>query len=196
MALNRSSLEGEDQDHDEHQDRHDLGDGDDAVDDGGLLDAAQDHEVEQPDADRGDDDRHHRVAVAEHREERAERRLDQHPVGDVADAAADPVAEGRQEARIVAEARLRVGEDAGVEVGLALGQRLEHAGQHVHAGAAMIQAMTAPIGPVALAKVRGSEKMPAPTMPPTTMAVSANSESFCTAVVLTEPPLGEGVAAT
>ena len=65
--------------------------------------------------------------------ERAERRLDQHPVGDVADAAADPVAEGRQEARIVAEARLGIGEDAGIEVGLALGQRLEHARQHVHA---------------------------------------------------------------
>src|ERR1700722_2833690 len=44
---------------------------------------------------------------------------------------------------------------------------------------AMIQAITAPIGPVALAKVRGSEKMPAPTMPPTTMVVRANSESFC-----------------
>ena len=29
-------------------------------------------------------------------------------------------------------------------------------------------------GPVALAKVRGSEKMPAPTMPPTTMVVRAN----------------------
>ena len=117
------------------EDRHDLGDGDDRVDEGGLLDAAQDHEVEQPDADRGDDDGDDGVAVAEDREERAERRLDQHPVGDVADATADPVAEGRQEARIVAEAGLGIGEDAGVEIGLALGKRLEHAGQHVHAGA-------------------------------------------------------------
>ena len=46
--------------------------------------------------------------------------------------------------------------------------------------AAMIQAMMAPNGPVAMAKVRGSEKMPAPTMEPTTMPVRANSESFCT----------------
>ena len=38
---------------------------------------------------------------------------------------------------------------------------------------AMIQAITAPIGPVAFAKVRGSEKIPAPTMPPTTIAVRA-----------------------
>ena len=38
---------------------------------------------------------------------------------------------------------------------------------------AISQAITAPIGPVALAKLRGSEKMPAPTMLPTTIAVSA-----------------------
>ena len=44
---------------------------------------------------------------------------------------------------------------------------------------AISQAMIAPIGPVAPAKVRGREKMPAPTMPPTTMVVRANSESFC-----------------
>ena len=76
-----------------------------------------------------------RVAVAEDREERAERRLDQDPVRDVAEAGADPVAEGRQEAQIVAEAGLGVGEDAGVEIGLALGERLEHARQHLHAAA-------------------------------------------------------------
>ncbi len=62
--------------------------------------------------------------------------------------------------------------------------------------AAMHHAMMAPKGPVAFPKVRGREKMPEPTMDPTTMAVSVNSGSFCTAVVLTEPPLGEGVAAT
>ena len=39
--------------------------------------------------------------------------------------------------------------------------------------------MIAPNGPVAPAKVRGSEKMPAPTMPPTTIMVSAKSDSFC-----------------
>ena len=43
--------------------------GDDGVDEGGLLDAAQDHEVEEPDADRGDDDRDDGVAVAEDRKE-------------------------------------------------------------------------------------------------------------------------------
>ncbi|MEY9255871.1 hypothetical protein ABH989_002646 [Bradyrhizobium ottawaense] len=36
----------------------------------------------------------------------------------------------------------------------------------------------APNGPVAMPNVRGSEKMPEPTMEPTTMAVRANSESF------------------
>ena len=43
---------------------------------------------------------------------------------------------------------------------------------------AMSQAMTAPIGPVALANVRGSENMPAPTIPPTTIAVSAVRDIF------------------
>jgi hypothetical protein len=33
------------------------------------------------------------------------------------------------------------------------------------------QVMTAPNGPVALAKVRGDEKLPAPIIPPTTIAV-------------------------
>jgi hypothetical protein len=42
----------------------------------------------------------------------------------------------------------------------------------------MSQAMTAPIGPVAFANVRGSENMPAPTIPPTTIAVSAVRDIF------------------
>ena len=33
-------------------------------------------------------------------------------------------------------------------------------------------------GPVAFANVRGSEKMPAPTMPPTTIAVSCIRDIF------------------
>src|SRR5262245_45031032 len=46
--------------------------------------------------------------------------------------------------------------------------------------AAMIQAMIAPKGPVALAKVLGSEKIPAPTIDPTTIAVNAQKENFWT----------------
>src|SRR5262249_57984456 len=56
--------------------------------------------------------------------------------------------------------------------------------------------MMAPKGPVALPKVLGREKVPEPTMDPTTMAVSVNSGSFCTAVLLVAAPLGEAVAAT
>jgi hypothetical protein len=41
------------------------------------------------------------------------------------------------------------------------------------------QAITAPNGPVAVAKVRGSEKIPAPIIPPTTIVVKANKENFC-----------------
>jgi hypothetical protein len=43
------------------------------------------------------------------------------------------------------------------------------------------QAMIAPSGPVARAKLRGREKMPAPTMEPTTIAVSAGNDSFVSA---------------
>jgi hypothetical protein len=47
---------------------------------------------------------------------------------------------------------------------------------------AMSQAMTAPMGPVAPANVLGSENIPAPTIPPTTMAVSAVRDIFCSAI--------------
>ena len=91
--------------------------------------------MKEPDADRGDHDGGDRVAIAENGEEGAERRLDQDPVGDVADTAADPVSESGEKAGIVAEAGLGIGKHAGVEIGLALRQRLEHARQHVHAAA-------------------------------------------------------------
>jgi hypothetical protein len=43
----------------------------------------------------------------------------------------------------------------------------------------MHHAKMAPKGPVARPKVRGNEKIPEPTIDPTTIAVRANSESFC-----------------
>jgi hypothetical protein len=45
--------------------------------------------------------------------------------------------------------------------------------------AAMIQAMIAPKGPVAVANVLGKEKIPAPTIDPTTIAVNVQKENFC-----------------
>ncbi len=45
---------------------------------------------------------------------------------------------------------------------------------------AIHQAKTAPNGPVAMPNVLGSEKMPEPTIDPTTIAVNANRESFWT----------------
>jgi hypothetical protein len=39
--------------------------------------------------------------------------------------------------------------------------------------------MIAPKTPVAVAKGRGNDQMPAPTIEPTTIMVSANSENFC-----------------
>src|SRR5262252_7018718 len=46
--------------------------------------------------------------------------------------------------------------------------------------AAMVQAIIAPKGPVAVAKVLGREKIPAPTIDPTTIAVNVQKENFCT----------------
>jgi hypothetical protein len=41
---------------------------------------------------------------------------------------------------------------------------------------------------VAFPKVRGSEKMPEPTIDPTTIPVSANSDNFCTDLSAKGPP--------
>ena len=42
----------------------------------------------------------------------------------------------------------------------------------------------APKDPVAMAKTRGSQQMPEPTMDPTTIAVRASNENFCTDFVV------------
>jgi hypothetical protein len=46
--------------------------------------------------------------------------------------------------------------------------------------------MAAHMSPVALANVLGSEKIPAPTIPPTTIAVSDVQDIFCSAILF--PP--------
>jgi hypothetical protein len=43
----------------------------------------------------------------------------------------------------------------------------------------MLHAIIAPKGPVACPKVRGSEKIPAPIMDPTTIAVSVSNVNCC-----------------
>src|SRR5262245_7107848 len=53
--------------------------------------------------------------------------------------------------------------------------------------AAIIHAMIAPKGPVAAANVRGSEKIPAPTIDPTTIAVNVGRENVCFEVVAMLP---------
>src|SRR5262249_1158723 len=92
----------------------------------------QDQEVEEPDAYGSDDDRRDRIAVPEDREECPESRLDQDPVGDIADGTADPVTKRRQEAGIVPEPGLRVGVDARVPVGFPFRERLEYPRERVH----------------------------------------------------------------
>jgi hypothetical protein len=120
------------QDH-EDDDRHDLGDRDDPVEDRRILRSAPDHEVERPYADCGEHDGKESVAVAERRHDGPHRRHDQDPVGDVADARARPVAECGEEAEVLTEARLGVRIDAGIEVRLADGKGLEDEREHQHA---------------------------------------------------------------
>jgi hypothetical protein len=94
----------EDRQDDEDDDRDDLRDGDDAVDRRGLPDPAADEQVERPQAHAAEHDGQDGVAVAERRGDRPHRRHDQHPVGDVADARAGPVAECGEGAEVLAEA--------------------------------------------------------------------------------------------
>jgi hypothetical protein len=52
---------------------------------------------------------------------------------------------------------------------------------------AIDHATTAPKGPVALPKACGSEKMPAPTIEPTTIAIKVQTENFpCAADFISE----------
>ena len=57
---------------------------------------------------------------------------------------------------------------------------------------AIIQAMMAPKPPLARPKVAGREKIPAPTIDPTTSAVRAATLSFPSAGVLIPPSLARG----
>ena len=104
-----------------------------------------------------------RVAVAEGRDQGADGRHDQHPVGHVADAGAGPVAERGEEPEVLAEAGLRVGVDARRR-GRACARR--GSGRRRRASACRcrrsVQAIRAPATPVSCAKRSGSEKTPAP----------------------------------
>jgi len=82
---------------------------------------------------RRDKNSRHGVAFAEDREKPSQSRFDQDPVGNVSDAAPEPVAERCQKAGVVAEACSGVCIDACVEIGLTFGKHLKYARQRVHA---------------------------------------------------------------
>ncbi|KGX79139.1 hypothetical protein Y033_5351 [Burkholderia pseudomallei MSHR435] len=126
-------LEREEADQDEDDERDDLRDGGDEIDERRLPDAAQHEKVHGPQQHRCARDRGGRVAFAEYGEEIAERREQQHEVADVAEPCADPVAPRGREAHVVAEARLRIGVHAAVELRLAVRERLEHEREREHA---------------------------------------------------------------
>ena len=92
-------------------------------------------------------------------------------------AGAGPEAESCSESAIRAEALFGIHEDAVVQVGSTLREALQDERQHEHADASVDYAMSAPKPPGAPANLRGSEKMPAPTIEPTTSAISAGRAS-------------------
>ena len=154
-----------------------------AVDDGGLLDAAQDHEVEEPRC-RSKRRRRRSPCCRRRTPGRSAPSVDliSTQYETLPTQAADPVAEGRQEARDSRRTppwRRRTCRHRGRACAR---ERLEHARQHLHAAPAMAHAMSAPNGPVAMPKVRGSEKIPAPTMrrPPSRSGRTAGT-SACSA---------------
>jgi hypothetical protein len=169
--------ETDEQEHDEHRQRHQLGHRGDRVDQRGLFDPAQDEEMESPQQHRRRQDRHHRGAIAERRKVLPERGLDQDQAGHVGQAAAQPVAHRREQAGIIAEAGPGIRVDAGVELRLQSRQRLEHERQHQHAGTGNGPGQQCPFTPVLAANAAGNAKMPEPIIEPTTSAVSSSSES-------------------
>src|SRR6516162_3149606 len=179
FAANRCPFERNREDQEEQDDRQDLGDRDDLVDRRRLLHAAKHRKMENPDADRRDHDRGKRAAITKNREKRHERRFDQHPVERIAETSAEKIAEGGKKPEIVAKPGLSIGIDAGVEVRLTLRERWSTRAKVYMPPAAISHAMIAPKTPVAVPKARGSDQMPAPTIEPTTIMVSANSENFC-----------------
>lgn len=105
------------------------------IDDRRIPHAAGDQVVEQPHPEGRDPDGEQGVAVAQLREESTDRCGHEYPVECVAGARAGPEADGGVEAHVVAEPRLGVDENTGVEVGLPDRQGLENEGQHEHSGA-------------------------------------------------------------
>ena len=126
-------LERHRRNHDEHDQRHDLGDRGHLIDEGRLLDPAHHQKMHGPQQHRRTADGDRRVALAKHREEVTERAEQQHEITDVAQPGADPVTPGGRETHVVAKPGLGVGVDAGVQLRLAVGEGLEHERQGQHA---------------------------------------------------------------
>ncbi|VVO42694.1 hypothetical protein PS708_06031 [Pseudomonas fluorescens] len=127
-------LEGHAGNHDKHQQRHDLGHGGDLIDKRGLLDPTQHQEMHGPQQQGRAADGHRRVALTEYRKKITEGAEQQHEVTHVAQPGTDPVTPGGRETHVVAKTGLGVGVHPTVEVGLAVGEGLEHEreGQHAH----------------------------------------------------------------
>ena len=128
-------VEGNDRDQDEEEQWHQLGDGRDDVDERRLLDALQDQGMNEPQADRGADNRGRLLPSPKNGKEIGQGREYRDRIGDVAEEGADPVAPGTVEADEIAEACLGISIGTGIEIRLSDGKALIDEGQHQHADA-------------------------------------------------------------
>ncbi len=131
-------VEGEQDGHAEHDERHHLGDGGDDVHQRRHLNAAQHQGVHRPDQDGRQGDGHRRVAVTEddlvRRVEEVAQRTEHHDgVGDVGQQLTEPVAPGGVEADEIAETGLGIAEDAAIEIRATHGEVLIHQCEADHA---------------------------------------------------------------
>ena len=136
VASKDFGLERHRSNHDEHDQRDDLGHGGQLVDERRFLDPAHHQKVHRPQQHRGAADGDRCIALAKYRKKITEGAEQQHEIANVAQPGTDPVSPRGRETHVVAKTGLGVGIHPGVQLRLAIGQGLEYEGQgqHAHGG--------------------------------------------------------------
>ena len=121
-------IKGRDRQHHEQQQRHQFAERRQQIDACRGLYAAQHQKMHHPQQQRCAQHRLPGIAVAEHHAVRrvgkkAQRRENDHQIGDIGDYRAQPVAPGGTEAEQLAETGARIGKDTAVEVRLQPGEQ-------------------------------------------------------------------------
>src|SRR5262249_21936089 len=128
-------MERNDGDEYKKEKRNQLGDRRDDIDEGRLLYALQDQDVNEPQANGSADDRRKIVAAAKQRNEMGKCGEDGDRICTIAQKGAQPVTPSAIESDKVAEPRFGVGIGTGIELGLPHGKVLIDESEHQHAKA-------------------------------------------------------------